>query len=168
MVIINIIAILILFFSFVGGFIQGAVKSFFSLLALVIAIPIAGFFYPSMANLLSFLHSQNWSNFIGFFIILALTSIVLHFIFYLPRKLLEKIEVKGILWRSIGGILNLVGSAIGLVVFASVISAYPVWSWLQESFAGSGVITWLVSNLGFVQHLLPQIMRQPLRHLVLF
>jgi len=42
MIWVNILAVLALFFSFIGGLKEGAVKNFFSLIALIIAIPIAG------------------------------------------------------------------------------------------------------------------------------
>ena len=87
---IDIIAAVILFFSFIGGLTQGAIKSFFSLLGFIIAIPVAGRFYPFFADLLSFLHPPNLRNFIGFFVTLALAGIVLSFIFYFPRKITEE------------------------------------------------------------------------------
>jgi len=159
MTIVSIVSGLILFFSFIGGFTQGAVKSFFSLISFIVAIPIAGMFYTFFAGLLSFLPGQDWENFIGFFITLALASIVLSFLFYIPRKVVEKTWHEGVLFRLIGGVLNLLGTAIGLVLFTFLISTYPVWDWLQQAMVNSAVINWLVTYLDFVQGLLPEIMR---------
>jgi len=158
--IISIIVILILVFSFIGGLTRGAVKSFFSIISLIIAIPVAGIFYSSMANLLSFLPDQNWEFFLGFFIVLAITSIILAFIFYFPRKILENTWSEGLLFRLAGGALNLLSSAIGLVMFTLVFSTYPVWDWLNQTLADSTVMTWLVNELTFVQSFLPEIMRR--------
>ena len=58
--IVDIIVIIILILSFVGGLKDGAVKSFFSLLALVIAIPLTGLSYRLLATILSFLPGTNW------------------------------------------------------------------------------------------------------------
>lgn len=156
---INLIALLILFFSFIGGLKDGAVKAFFSLVALLIAIPLAGLFYHWLAGLLAFLPGENWPNFLGFFITLGVISIILHLIFLLPRKLLQKALPQGVLLRLIGGILNTLGAAIGLVVFSLVIVAYPVWGWLEQAIVNSSVPVWLVSHLGFVQMLMPEIFR---------
>jgi uncharacterized membrane protein required for colicin V production len=160
MLVINIIAGFILFFSFVGGCIEGAGKSLFSLIAFLIAIPIAGRFYTVFANWLSFLPGQNWENFLGFMIVLALASVVLSFVFFFPRRILELVWHEGVLFRLVGGVLNLLGAAIGLVVFALLISSNPIWDWLQQALAGSAIINWLIDNLRFVQGLLPVVMRK--------
>ena len=160
MMLINILAAIILFLSFFGGFFQGAVKSFFSLLSFIIAVPVAGRVYPFIAGLLSFLPGENWENFIGFFIALAIVSIILAFVFYLPRKIMEKVWSGGILFRLGGGILNLLGAAIGLVVLASLISTYPVWDWLQQAMTDASIIQWMVSNLGFIRVLLPDLLQR--------
>jgi uncharacterized membrane protein required for colicin V production len=160
MMLINILAAIILFLSFFGGFFQGAVKSFFSLLSFIIAVPVAGRVYPFIASLLSFLPGENWENFIGFFIALAIVSIILAFVFYLPRKIMEKVWSGGILFRLAGGILNLLGAAIGLVVLASLISTYPVWDWLQQAMTDASIIQWMVSNLGFIRVLLPDLLQR--------
>jgi uncharacterized membrane protein required for colicin V production len=156
---ISIIAGFILFFSFIGGFSQGAVKSFFSLLALFVAIPIAGLFYHAFARLLGFLPGQNWENLIGFFIVLGIASIILHFIFFLPRKIMENIWHKGLFFRLIGGFLNLLGAAISLVILTLVISAYPAWTWLEPAMNDSGVIIWVVNHLTAIQSMLPEVLR---------
>jgi uncharacterized membrane protein required for colicin V production len=157
MIIIDIIAAIILFFSLIGGLIQGGIRSFFSLLCYVIAIPIAGRFYLYFADWLMFLPGRNWNYILGFFIVLALATIALSFIFYLPRKITEESWGNGALFRLVGGFLNLLGAAIGLVVFTLLLTAYPVWDWLQQALASSIIIQWLVDILAFVQTLLPEI-----------
>jgi uncharacterized membrane protein required for colicin V production len=159
---IDIIAAAILFISFIGGLTQGAIKTFFSLLGFIIATPAAGRFYPFFAHLLSFLHLPNLRNFIAFFVTLALAGIVLSFIFYFPRKITEESWEDGVLFHLMGGFLNLLGSAIGILLLALVLSVYPVWDWLQQAFAHSVIIQWLLNNLSFVQSLLPEMLRSPL------
>jgi uncharacterized membrane protein required for colicin V production len=159
MVLIDIIAAIILFFSFIGGLTQGAVKSFFSLLGLIIAVPIAGRFYPLLADLLIFMPSANWRNFAGFFVTLALSVLVLSFIFYFPRKITEESWEDGVLFHLVGGILNLLGAAIGILVLALVLWTFPVWEWLAQALADSVIVQWLVNNLSFVQSLLPDMFR---------
>ena len=154
---VSILAVLILLFSFVGGLREGAVKSFFSLVALFIAIPLTGISYHLLAGVLSFLPGDNWENFVGFFIMLALISIALHFVLLLPRKIAQKAWSKGVLFRLVGGLLNIFNAAVGMVVFALLIQAYPIISWLEQAVIGSGVIVWLVVHLGFISTMLPDI-----------
>ena len=83
----NIFAAFILFFSFIGGLKDGAVKSFFSLISLLIAIPLSGIFYNLIARVLSFLPGENWENFVGFFITFGIISLTLFFVFFWPRTI---------------------------------------------------------------------------------
>ena len=92
----------------------------------------------------------------GFFIALALVSVILHFIFFLPRKIIQKIWKKGALFRLLGGALNIVSAGIGMAVFALAVRAYPIFGWLERAVANSSVLAWLVEHLSFVQAMLPE------------
>ena len=155
--VVSIFVIIILILSFIGGLKEGTVKNFFSLIALIIAIPLTGLSYHLIAAILSFLPGINWENFIGFWITIAIISAILHLVFLLPRKLIQKIWEKGCLFRLLGGILNVFNACIGLTVFALVLRTYPIFDWLATVVANSGVLIWLVAKLGFVQSMLPEI-----------
>lgn len=157
MIWINILVVVILFLSFIGGLKEGAVKHFFSLIALIIAIPIAGFYYHLIAALLSFLPGANLGNFAGFFITLILISVILQLIFLLPRKIIQKVWRKGVLFRLLGGTLNIINVSIGMVVLTLAVGAYPVFGWLERVVGDSSVLTWLVEHLSFVQAMLPEV-----------
>ena len=154
---VSIIAVIILILSFFGGLKEGAVKQFFNLVVLLLAIPLAGFSYRLLAALLSFLPGENWENFFGFFIALALISVILHFIALLPRGIIQKIWRRGLFFRLLGGALNLVNASLFLVVFTLVLLAYPIFDWLERWVAGSSVLASLVEIFGFVQSMLPQV-----------
>jgi len=155
MIWVDILVVVILILSFLGGLKGGAVKSFFSLLVLIIAIPLAGFSYHLITAILSFLPGTNWENFVGFFIALALASVILNFIFFLPRRFARKVWSKGALFRLLGGALNLLGASISMVVFTLALGAYPIFDWLERVVSNSSVLAWLVEHLGFVQAMLP-------------
>jgi uncharacterized membrane protein required for colicin V production len=157
---VDIVVIIILILSFIGGLKEGAVKHFFSLVALFIAIPLTGLSYHLIATILSFLPGTNWENFVGFFITMAIISVILHFIFLLPRKFIQKIWKKGCLFRLLGGILSLFGVTIGLSVFTLVLRAYPIFDWLERWVSSSGVLMWLVDKFGFVQAMLPEVFHE--------
>ena len=159
MIWVSIIAALILFFSLIGGLKDGAVKSFFSLIALIIAIPLTGISYHLLANVFSFLPGENWGNFVGFFVTLVLINIILHFVLFLPRRLTRKAWNRGVLFRLIGGLLNILNTAIGMVLFVLLLQAYPIIAWLEQAVAGSSVLTWLVVLLSFVQAMLPEVLQ---------
>ena len=152
----DIIVIIILIITFFGGMKEGAVKNFFSLIALIIAIPLAGLSYHLIANLLSFLPGTNWENFFGFFVTMGIISVILHLIFLLPRKIIQKIWKKGILFRLLGGVLNIFGASIGMAVFTLVLRAYPIFDWLERWVSSSAILMWLAENIGFVPAMLPE------------
>ena len=157
---ISIIVLIILVISFLGGMKEGAVKNFFSLLALIIVIPLTGLSYHLIAIILAFLPGINWENFLGFFITFGIISVILYFIFLLPRKITQKIWKKGILFRLLGGALNLIGTIIGMTVFVLVLRAFPIFDWLERWVSNSGVLMSLVEAFGFVQAMLPEVFRQ--------
>ncbi len=161
MILVEIVVALIIFLSFLGGLKDGAIKAFFSLVAFLIAIPLTGVSYHLIANLLSFIPGEDWEYFLGFFIALAIISIILHLIFLIPRRMIQQAWNEGALFRLLGGILNGVNAVVWLVVFTLVVQAYPVWGWLERAVTGSTILSWLVVHLRFIQLLLPQISQRP-------
>jgi uncharacterized membrane protein required for colicin V production len=160
MIWVSIIASLVLLFSIFGGMREGAVRQFFSLIALLVAIPVAGVSYQVLAGLLSFIPGENWENFISFFIMMAVVSVALYFVFLLPSRFLQKAWKDRVLFWVIGAVFSIFNAAIGMVVFALVLDAYPIFDWLERAVSGSGVLNWLVSHMSFIQAVLPEVFRQ--------
>jgi len=127
MVLVDIIVVILLILSFLGGLKDGTVKTGSSLVALIISIPLTTFSYKVLASLLSFLPGDTWQNFLGFFITMGIISIILHIVFFLPRKLIGAVWKKGIFSRLLGGALSLVGAIIGMVVFVLLVQTYPIF-----------------------------------------
>ncbi len=152
---VDIVVVILLVLGFLGGLKEGAVKSLSSLVAMLVAIPLAGLSYQLLASLLSFLPGENWENFLGFFITMGIISVILHLIFFLPRKLIGAVWKKGVFYRVLGAVFNLLGSIIGMVVFTLVVQAYPIFDWLERWVSGSGVLAGLASAFSFIQFLLP-------------
>ncbi len=162
MVWIDIIVAVILAFSLLAGFKGGAVTGFFSLLTLIIAIPVTGTFYGSIASFLSFFPDKVWQNFFGFLITLVLVSIILSLIFWIPRHFIKFAWNSGCLFSLLGGIFTLANSAIGLTVLVLLFRTYPILPWLNNVCADSIILTWLVGHLDFVRYLLPEAFRSTL------
>jgi len=153
---VSLFVLFILLVSLLAGLKEGAVKHFFNLVVVLIAIFIAGLFYHLIAGLLSFLPGESWEGFFGFFIALAIVVAILQLAFLLPRKLINKIWKRGLLYRLLGGAMNAVNASIGLTVLALVLNAFPIFDWLARWVAGSSVMSSLVNSYGFIQALLPQ------------
>jgi uncharacterized membrane protein required for colicin V production len=160
MIAVSVIAVLVLIFSILGGLRQGAVRQLFNLLATLIAIPVAGVSYHVLADILSFIPGTHWENFIAFFIMLAVTNIVLYFVFLLPARALKRAWPGGLFFCVLGAIFSLVNAILGIVVFALVLHAYPIFGGLERAVSGSGVVSGLVSLFGFIQVALPEVFRQ--------
>lgn len=156
---VDIVAIILLILSFLGGLKEGAVKTLSSLVALLIAIPATTFSYRLLASVLSFLPGEDWENFLGFFITLGIITAILHLVFFIPRKIIGGIWKEGILFRLLGGVFNLVGGIIGMVVFVLVVQACPIFDWLSRWVSGSGILATLVNAFSFIQLMLPEAFR---------
>jgi len=152
---VSLFVLFVLLASVFAGLKEGAVKHFFNLVAVLIAIFIAGLAYHLIAGLLSFLPGDNWEGFFGFFITFGIVTAIIHLAFFLPRRIINKIWKRGLLYRLLGGALNAVSASIGLTVLALVLNAYPIFDWLARWVAGSSIMSSLVSAYGFVQALLP-------------
>ena len=156
---VSLFVLFILLVSVFAGLKEGAVKHFFNLVAVLIAIFIAGLFYHLIAGLLSFLPGENWENFISFFIAFGIVVAILQLAFLLSRKLINKIWKRGLLYRLLGGALSAVNASIGLTLLALVLNAFPIFDWLARWVTGSSVMSSLVNVFGFIQALLPEVFR---------
>jgi uncharacterized membrane protein required for colicin V production len=157
MIWVDVIAALILIFSFIGGLKEGAVRSFFALIAMFISIPVTGFLYGYVVNILFFIPSEAWRNFLGFFGAYIIISVILAVIFMIPRHLLGNIWDKGILSPLLGGLFSLIGAGISIVLLRIVVHTYPIFDWLDYILVNSSVISWLTTYLDFIRLMLPEV-----------
>ena len=157
MIWVDVIAALILIFSFIGGLKEGAVKSFFALVAMFISIPVTGFLYGYIVDILFFIPSEVWRNFIGFFGAFIIISIILAIIFLIPRNLLGGLWDKGVLSPLLGGLFSLIGAGISLVLLRIVVHTFPIFDWLDYVLVNSSVVSWLTTYLDFIRLMLPEV-----------
>lgn len=159
MVWVEVVVSLLLIFSFIGGLREGAIKGFFSLLSLFICIPVTGFLYVYAADILFFIHSDVWRNFIAFIVIFIILSILVALILLIPSRLLSAAWNKGPLQIVLGGIFNLAACAISIVLFRIIIHTYPIFEWLDFAVSNSVVISWLMPYLSFISIMLPDVFK---------
>lgn len=155
MIWVDIIISLIFIFSFIAGLKEGAVKALLSLVGLLIAIPVAAYFYDMLANVLSFIPDYNWQYFLGFFGTLIIALVILALIFFIPSRLIEGIWGRGVIFTILGGVFSVISFAISLTLFTIVIDKYPIWDWLEQVLNNSNIIDWLTAFSGLVYFLLP-------------
>jgi uncharacterized membrane protein required for colicin V production len=156
----DILVIIVLAASFIGGLWRGAARNLSSLIATIIGVPLAGLAYRWLAGLLSFLPGANWENFLGFYITYGVIFAAVFLILHPLRKKLGETWSAGFLYRLFGGVFGLVSAMIGFVVLALVIGAFPIFGWLERWLSGSEVVTSLVRGFGFIGLMLPQVFRR--------
>jgi uncharacterized membrane protein required for colicin V production len=152
---VDIIITILFIFSFIAGLKEGAVKALLSLVGLIIAIPVAAYFYDMMANVLGFIPDYNWQYFLGYFFTLIIALILLALIFFFPARLIEGIWNKGVIFTILGGVFSVISFAVSLTLFVILIDKYPIWDWLEQVLNNSNIIGWLTAFSGFVYFLLP-------------
>jgi uncharacterized membrane protein required for colicin V production len=147
-IIIDIIVALTLFFSFLGGLKEGAVREFFGLMAFIIALSITGAFAAYVLGWMSFVPEHLWRAFFTFLVTMAIILIILHLALLPPRFLMDKVWNGGFMWNALGGIFGVLNSALGLVLMVILFDIYPVLPWLNDLLAASNILNWLVSTFG--------------------
>jgi uncharacterized membrane protein required for colicin V production len=155
----DIIITILLIFSFIAGLKEGAVKAFFSLVGLIIAIAVAGHFSYLLINVLGFIPDYNWQHFIGFFGTLIIVLIILAIILFIPTRLIEGIWGKGVIFTILGGVFSILSFAISLILFTTIVNNYPIFYWLEQALSNSSIIDWLMGFSGVVYLLLPETFR---------
>jgi hypothetical protein len=147
-IIFDIIVALVLTFSFIGGLRHGAIKAFFGLAAFVISLLLVGVFVGYVNGWFSFVADANWRAFLSFMITMGIIILVLYILFWIPRRLLEKIWDDGFLWSLLGGILGTMHSALGLVLLAKLLNIYSLLGSFDAVLSASQFLNWLVGVFG--------------------
>ncbi len=157
---VDILVLIVLVASFIGGLKRGANNSLSSLIGTIISIPLAGLAYRWLAGLLSFLPGTNWENFLGFYITFGVIFAIVYLILHALRKKLESVWSQGFIFRLFGAILLMVSFMVGFVVLVLVVGAFPIFDWLDRWLRSSEVLASLVRSFGFVRLMLPEVSRR--------
>jgi uncharacterized membrane protein required for colicin V production len=147
-VVIDIIAVLILIFSFVGGLRQGAPKEFFGLLGFIVTLLLSGFFVSYINVWLAFVPDGLWRAFLTLLLTMSIILIVINIVLLLPRNLLDSVWNGGFIWSALGGVLGVINTALGFALVMVILNLYPVMPWLNAWLASSQVLNWVSSTFG--------------------
>jgi membrane protein required for colicin V production len=146
----DIIVALILVFSFIGGFREGAPREIAGLTAFILGLIFTYFFVGSVAGWLSFVSDDTWRSLFSFLLTLGIIIVILYLLLWIPRKFLEKVWTDGIIWSLMGGVLGLFSGMLGLALFIKLSNFYEVWPWLNQVLASSRILSLIDSMLGGV------------------
>ena len=146
------IAVLLAFLAF-SGFRMGLIKAVFAVASLVIGVVLAGQFYDSLSERLTFIHHQDIANIVAFAIILALTvmaagvagSIVRGFISLSPLGLVDRL----------GGAIA--GALVGAIIIGAiliVLTRFPYFD-IEGSVSDSSLASLVIDRVPAVLGLLP-------------
>jgi membrane protein required for colicin V production len=148
----DIVIIVLLLISAVGGLINGLIKSVFSLVGLIVGVVVAGRFYLGLAGLLGFIQNENIARIVAFIIIFLVIIIIAAILGAVLTKLISTLLL---------GWLNRLGGAVFGVIMGSVFIAAILVIWIKylggnDVISGSALARLMVDGLPLVLALLPK------------
>ena len=98
------------------GLMTGLIKAVIDLVGMIIAVLLAGFLYPFLAKVLTFLPNESIANVVAFVLILVAVMIIFGTISRLPKKIAEKMPKFKLNWLNhlFGAIFGLAWGILGL------------------------------------------------------
>jgi membrane protein required for colicin V production len=148
----DIVLIIFLIASVVGGIINGFIRSLFGLVGLIIGVVLAGRYYVALADHLGFIANTNTARIVAFIIIFAAVSLVAMLLGLIFNKIVSTIAL-GWLNRLLGGILGLF---IGAIFIAALLIILVKFAHISGVVANSALATFLIDKLPIVLGLLPR------------
>jgi membrane protein required for colicin V production len=147
----DIVIIVILIGSLIGGIQNGLIKAALSLIGLVVGIVLAGRFYLSFSHVLSFIPHEGAAKIVAFVIILAAALIVFGIIAALLTKLASALLL-GWINRLAGAV---VGVIMGAIFMGAVLAIWVRFLGMTGAIAGSAIAPFLLKYFPVVLSLLP-------------
>jgi len=148
----DILILVTLVFSVIGGLMTGIVRGACNLAGLIIGIILAGRFYTTVAGWLSFIHNTEVANVIGFGLIVIVVMVLAGIIGSLFSKLVSGLML-GWLDHLVGGVL---GFIIGCVTWGAILALWvKFFSASASAVSGSAIAKILIDRFPVVLSLLP-------------
>ncbi len=147
----DIILLIFLIVSVVGGIAAGLIKSVFSLAGLIIGVVLAGRLYPGLANALSFISNEKAANIVAFAIIFIIVIVIAAVLGAIITKIVSAMML-GCINRLGGGIL---GFFIGAIFLGAILAIWVKFLGENSVISDSFFASLLVERFPFVLGLLP-------------
>ncbi|MGA3094218.1 MAG: CvpA family protein [Dehalococcoidales bacterium] len=138
--------------SVIGGLATGFVRGAVNLAGLILGIVLAGRFYETLGGRISFIHNTDIANAVAFVVIIVVAMILAGLVGGLLRKIISGIML--------GWLDHLLGAVLGLFIGAVSLGALLVL-WVKFSPGSAGVVSSsvlakiLLDNFPLVLNLLP-------------
>jgi membrane protein required for colicin V production len=133
----DIVIIIFLILSVVGGLMTGFIKSIFGLVGLILGVVLAGRYYVALADHLGFISNENAARVLAFIIILAAVGIVA--------------ALLGIIFTRIVSTLTFEGS----ILIAALLIILVKYAGIGDFVSHSALASFLADKLPIVLGLLP-------------
>jgi membrane protein required for colicin V production len=147
----DIVLIIFLIISAIGGFASGLIKSLLSLIGLIVGVVVAGRFYIALADHLTFISSQDTARIVAFIIIFLVIIIVATILGIILTKLVSAILL-GWLNRLLGAVFGVFTGAIFIGALLSVWAKYSG----GDTISGSAIASFLLDKFPIILGLLPK------------
>ena len=148
----DIVIIIALILSLIGGLKAGLIASIFSIIGFVAGIFLAGQYYLPFANWMSIIPSETAARIIAFVIILAAVIVVATLIGKIVTWLLDKTVILG--WvNHLGGAV--LGVVMGTFFIAVALAVYVRFFGIPDAITGSFLASQFLDKLSGVINVLP-------------
>ncbi len=147
----DIVLLVILIVSAIGGFANGLVKEIFSLVGLILGVVLAGRFYVNLGGVLGFLPGDNTPRIAAFIIILLVVLLAAALLGILLTKLITAIKLGWL--NRLGGVV--LGTFLGAILAASLLAVWVQVASPGDIVSNSKIAVVLLDKLPFIMGLLP-------------
>jgi membrane protein required for colicin V production len=150
--VLDIVLIILLIVSAIGGLASGLIKSIFSLAGVIVGVTLAGRFYPALAGGLTFISNPTIANIAAFAIIFIIIMIIASILGGLFTKLVSAILL---------GWLNRLGGAVfgvimGAIFIAAILAVWAKMGGANSIITESKIALFLLDRFPLILALLPQ------------
>ena len=147
----DIVILVLLVISAIGGFATGLIKTVFSLVGLIVGVVLAGHFYVGFSNYLTFIPGDNGPRVAAFIIIFLIVMIVAALLGILLTKIVSAIMLGWV--NRLGGAV--LGVILGAFFVAAILAVWVKFANPGDAITNSKIASVLLDKLPFILGLLP-------------
>jgi membrane protein required for colicin V production len=148
----DIVILVLLAAAVFGGIRNGLIKSLCSLIGLIVGVVLAGRFYTSFANVLSFISNEDIAKIVAFIIIFLIVTIIAAILGNILTKVISAIRLGGV--KRVGG--GIFGFLLGAITIGALLTLFIKFTGMGDFIGGSALANFLVDKLPIVLGLLPK------------
>ncbi len=148
----DIVILIVLAVSVIGGIKNGLIKSLFGLLGLIVGVVLAGRFYIALADYLTFISDANIARIAAFIIIFIAVGLIAALLGVIFTRIVSVITL-GWINRLLGGVFGLF---MGAVSVAALLVVLVKFTGIGDFVSNSALATFLINKLPLVLAMLPK------------